>query len=153
MKTTFYLSFLIRWLNILMSSLGSPGLKFEACVVLSGYQFMNGLTRVPRVGVHVFMTARVFWTIFEFFLSYLVELFGFAIVFHILLPEGRHPLLLLLDFWTYARTNVEQSARETAGHFATAASSVLSDIEKLSDYLSECPLDPPKGRPAKASST
>jgi hypothetical protein len=50
---------------------------------------MNGLTRVPRVGVHVFMTARVFWTIFEFFLSYLVEIFGFAIVFHILLPQGK----------------------------------------------------------------
>jgi hypothetical protein len=54
---------------------------------------MNGLTRVPRVGVHVFMTARVFWTIFEFFLSYLVEIFGFAIVFHILLPQGKTVLL------------------------------------------------------------
>jgi hypothetical protein len=65
----------------------------DHCLYCSGYQFMNGLTRVPRVGVHVFMTARVFWTIFEFFLSYLVEIFGFAIVFHILLPQGKTVLV------------------------------------------------------------
>ena len=65
-------------------------------LLCSGYQFMNGLTRVPRVGVHVFMTEKVFWTIFEFFLSYLVEIFAFALVFHILMPEGRGPCSPLL---------------------------------------------------------
>ena len=36
----------------------------------------------------MFITGRVFTTIFEFFCSYIVVILGYAVSFHILLPQG-----------------------------------------------------------------
>ncbi|XP_023349744.1 transient receptor potential cation channel subfamily A member 1 homolog [Eurytemora carolleeae] len=56
-------------------------------ILISAYQFMMNMSRIPRVGSHVFITGRVFTTIFEFFCSYIVVILGYAVSFHILLPE------------------------------------------------------------------
>ena len=48
--------------------------------------FMLVLTKVPRIGKNVFLSSQVMLTILEFFLSYSVQLFAFALSFHILLP-------------------------------------------------------------------
>jgi len=57
-------------------------------ILNSGYEFMMAMSRIPRVGGHVFITGKVFRTISEFFLSYLVIIFAFAVAFHIAIPEA-----------------------------------------------------------------
>jgi len=63
--------------------------KEIACLLILGsaYHFMINMSRIPSFGTHVFITGKVFSTIAEFFLSYLVVIFGYATIFHILLRK------------------------------------------------------------------
>ncbi len=57
-------------------------------VIISCYNFMLALSRLPKVGIYIFMLNKVFGTIFNFFISYFWHFLGYAIAFHILMPGG-----------------------------------------------------------------
>ena len=56
-------------------------------VILSCFSFMISLSRLPRIGIYVFMLHKVFVTILNFFCSYFWHFLGYAIAFHVLLPD------------------------------------------------------------------
>ncbi len=55
-------------------------------VILCCFSFMLALSRLPKVGIYIFMLNKVFGTIFNFFVSYFWHFLGYAIAFHILMP-------------------------------------------------------------------
>ncbi len=54
--------------------------------VLSCFNFMLALSRLPKVGIYIFMLNKVFGTIISFFVSYFWHFLGYAVAFHILMP-------------------------------------------------------------------
>lgn len=47
------------------------------------------ISRLPRIGIYVHMLNRVMFTVLNFFASYVWHFLGYAIAFHILLPNSR----------------------------------------------------------------
>ncbi len=56
-------------------------------VVFTCHGFMRVLSRLPRIGMYFFMIKMVFVSILKFLLSYIWHFFGYAVAFHILLPN------------------------------------------------------------------
>ena len=58
------------------------------CIILTSQQFMNILSRVPGVGLYVHMLHKVALTVLNFFLTYIFTFLGYAIAFHLILPQN-----------------------------------------------------------------
>ncbi|TRY72083.1 hypothetical protein TCAL_00198 [Tigriopus californicus] len=56
-------------------------------VILTCHSFMLALSRLPKIGIYIFMLCKVFTTIISFFLSYFWHFLGYAVAFHILMPK------------------------------------------------------------------
>jgi len=52
-------------------------------LILGTYNVLGNISRIPRMGSHVFMSGKVLRTITEFFFSYIFVIFGYTITFHI----------------------------------------------------------------------
>jgi hypothetical protein len=56
-------------------------------VIVSCHSFMLALSRLPKIGIYIFMMDKVLSTILNFFVSYVWHFLGYAVAFHILLPN------------------------------------------------------------------
>lgn len=65
-------------------------------VILACFKFMLQLSRLPKIGLYIFMLNKVFMTIMNFFISYSWHFFGYAIAFHIVMPKDG-PFATLTD--------------------------------------------------------
>ena len=56
-------------------------------VILACHSLMLSFSRLPTIGMYIFMLNKVFSTILTFFVSYFWHFLGYAIAFHILMPK------------------------------------------------------------------
>ena len=52
------------------------------------FTFMRMICQLPDVGIYIFMMKRVFTTILRFFSIYFWHFFGYAVAFHIIMPQS-----------------------------------------------------------------
>ena len=57
-------------------------------VMIQCFHQMRMLSRMPSIGLYLFMMKRVTISIFRFFSAYFWHFFGYAIAFHIIMPEN-----------------------------------------------------------------
>ena len=57
-------------------------------VMVQCFHQMIMLSRMPSIGLYLFMMKRVTISIFRFFLAYFWNFFGYAIAFHIIMPQN-----------------------------------------------------------------
>jgi hypothetical protein len=57
-------------------------------VILACFELMLTFSKLPNVGIYIFMLQRVCVSIIRFFASYIWHFFGYAIAFHILMPKS-----------------------------------------------------------------
>jgi hypothetical protein len=57
-------------------------------VILACFELMLTFSRLPTMGIYIFMFQKVCVSIFRFFASYIWHFFGYAIAFHILMPAS-----------------------------------------------------------------
>ena len=58
-----------------------------AFVFIATHAFTRILSRLPYIGVNFFMIKMVGFSVLKFLLSYIFHFVGYAVAFHILLPD------------------------------------------------------------------
>ena len=74
---------------VLYAPLNESNMRYclAVCIILTSQMFMNILSRVPGVGLYVHMLHKVALTVLNFFLTYIFTFLGYAIAFHLILPQ------------------------------------------------------------------
>ena len=81
----------------------------SACtVILTCFELMLAFSRLPNVGIYIFMLQKVFFSILRFFASYMWHFLGYAIAFHLLMPKDGGAFANLGDSFIKVSKAVDQ---------------------------------------------
>ena len=104
------------------------------CVLNNCYHFMTVISRLPTIGLYVHMLSKVMGTVLNFFASYIWHFLGYAIAFHIIMPEVKtfalfpdafvKVIVMLLGEYEYSK-NFVYDLNSGAEHEAGMAAKLL----------------------------